>query len=318
MQASDLTRTKNLGWTDSEIEEAQPRIGRFGRRKLFSQSIEIPELSGKRLELRFVLGVLARKYHQVIGIHLGLGNPFRDQLGRKMADIAFASFFSTMQQLADMWIDSGKSADKVTDRPLDRNVEDTAPGHDDPLYSYLIRSMDYVRLNLPELTRDGTQVDPIQCFHVDTSAFDKGIETLDDMSRRFGKEVAVYWFRRLLNTPFSRHFSRCDECLKYFEYARAVRGVIKRGIYCDQCKSKGASKRNKLSRSAAHQKLIVTAATAWGNWSPTKRVKQAEWTLRAVNKVNGLDLKKAWITRNLHAIQTQQNEQERMQQHATL
>lgn len=290
---------------------------------LWSERIQLPGHDGPRPQLSFVLKVLAGNECGMIRDHLGcrtdVPSEFAELFGSLLADPSNIKMMEEymvgmMRRLADLWIDSGKSGpDKTFDNPSDRNVlysspEGTWPELDgspfiatatikDLFYGLLL---DEVRW--PEIHLDGTQSlkEVIFGFKIHGRPILNPIAEL----KRFGMKVAMYWFARLLDSPFSRHLTRCDECRRYFAYSRARRTASKRGVYCSRCGERGHVKRVESARKDELKKMIEVAAIAWNEWSFSHRhPDQRQWVVDKANKAFGTNRKRKWASQNLKEIQ---------------
>ncbi len=224
-------------------------------------------------------------------------DPLSTQLARD-------SMIATMRYLADLWIDSGKSGEgeNRVDNPSRRNVEYQPPSGatrivvkcdyfpkkkapstlsmaqfigwaGSPISEGLSISALFYRLigndaRWPEIHKDGTQT-------LKTLIFGLTVEDANpnyrDLLRQFGMKVAMYWFARLLDSPFSRLLARCDDCGTYFAYERAPRIDIKGGTHCAKCKSHGSARRMRSTRERRTNELVGFAANVWEQWKPDSR-----------------------------------------------
>ena len=205
-----------------------------------------------------------------------------------------------MREMADMWIDSGKSTtDRDVDTPADRNVEDVLPGRDYSLFRRIDRSLlrNYPRYT--EMRRDGSlQIqDAYPKFEVDRLS---GFWGLDEVMKAHGAKWAAFYFSRLLNSPDSRSISRCDHCNSYFANQRARLRTVTHGVFCSACDGKASVKRTIISRT----KRLTTAAKAWIE-SESKRTGPVppEWIAEQVNKAHGTAFGRRWVSQNLIKIQ---------------
>jgi hypothetical protein len=118
-----------------------------------------------------------------------------------------------------------------------------------------------------------------------------------------GRKWAAFYFSRLLDSPFSRHFSRCDYCKSYFAYERARFRTVKHGVFCPNCDRKGSAVRTKDSREQIRSKWYDTAAGAWIAWKPSHRNgDQREWVAKQVKKAHRLEIGRRWVSQHLTEI----------------
>ena len=232
--------------------------------------------------------------------------------------IARDSMIATMRYLADLWIDSGKSGDgeNRVDNPSRRNVEylaptgkprivlkcDYFPAKNDPSKMSLTRFIGWAGSSFseglsiaalfyqlignearwPEIHKDGTQTLKELVFGF--SAQDASLD-YRDLLHQFGMKVAMYWFARLLDSPFSRLLARCDDCGTYFAYERAPRIDIKVGTHCANCKSQGSARRMRSTRERRTTELVGFAADVWEQWKPDSRHgPRSQWIADRVNR----------------------------------
>jgi hypothetical protein len=289
-------------------------LSRFGTSPRPPQVLKVPGFDGPRPLLSFILKALSGRRYKLILQNLQFHFQFdlsalTPEMDRaivalcnhpELFDHAATSFIETMRDLADMWIDSGKSrTDPDVDTPADRNVEDVVQGRRASLFTYLnIGLFD----NYPRYTgmrRDGTQ-EVIgtwpRFWNVD---FGMGlIHALET----YGRRMAMHHFAGLLDSSDSRLIARCDSCKVYFAYERARLRTVTRGVFCQDCKTKGSVKRTQESRS----RRIETAARAIVAGQP-KRValEHRLWIAEQVNAVHGTVFGRRWVSQNWNAIQTQ-------------
>jgi hypothetical protein len=100
----------------------------------------------------------------------------------------------------------------------------------------------------------------------------------------FGTKVAMYWFAKLLDSPFSRLLARCDDCGTYFAYERAPRTDIKGGTHCRNCKGCGSAKRMNRTRDKRNDSLVRFAAEFYGQFKPNSRQPRTKWIAERVNR----------------------------------
>ena len=261
--------------------------------------------------LFFILRVLDGKHRQMVRQHLEYflrfafqaTTPELESIQRRLRDDperisnAVDGMIETMKEMADLWIDSGKSQTNAdVDTPKDRNVEDVLPGRRSSL-AWLI-----YRLHLSnhevgkEMYRDGTQkvVERFPRFNPDS------MSGLDAALKAYGVTWAAYHFSQLLDSPDSHSLSRCDHCKSYFAYERARLRTVKHGVFCQKCKASASVKRTEASRKAR----LHTAARAWIEYeSKPHRLSQREWVAAEVNKSHGTSFGIRWVSQNLTEIQ---------------
>ena len=272
---------------------------------------------GPRPQLSFVLKVLAGDDCGVTQMHLGFRPVWRvqEQAGDARALFAVSqcevlvrnSMIAMMRRLADLWIDSGKSGpNRECDNPSDRNTlyspPESAAVDIDRWFTAEARIADiFYRLlgneaQWPRIHLDGTQSlkEPMVGFTIDSSPiFDTSGEW-----ERFGAKIAMYWFARLLDSPYSRHLARCEFCREYFAYDRAPRTKRKNPVYCPRCKGRAAVGRVQDSRRKESEAHLDAAAAVWGKWKYSRAYpNERAWIAQQVNTVCGTDFKQNWVSK---------------------
>jgi hypothetical protein len=104
----------------------------------------------------------------------------------------------------------------------------------------------------------------------------------------FGKEYAMYWLFKLLNSPVAALLARCEnrKCGNYYLRRRVRKSPIKRGTYCGRCTGVGSTARTKASRERRKQTLINLAAGVWPDeWKPTREYRKlSDWVAAEMRK----------------------------------
>lgn len=261
---------------------------------------KFPEHDGPRPQLSFVLSTLSGDDCGRTKMHLSNPRPGqtleeRNITQKVLADplstrVAKDSMIAMMRELADLWIDSGKSGagQNRVDNPSRRNVEYRAPAIPIPLgssISNLFYSLIGDEVRQPQIHRDGTQSlkELVFGFTLTNCSDD---EVLRGVLRHFGAKVAMYWFAKLLDSPFSRLLTRCDDCKTYFAYERAPRTDIKGGTHCQNCKKRGSAKRMESTRAKRTAEMVSFAADVWSLWKPNSRrdSSRSKWIATQVNR----------------------------------
>jgi hypothetical protein len=234
------------------------------------------------------------------------GSPDLGRFQRRLRDdpalwrCAVEGMISAMREMADMWIDSGKSTtDWDVDTPADRNVEDVLPKRDYSLALLIYRSLLRSYSRYAEMRRDGSlQIqDAYPKFDVEKLS---GFCGLDEVMRAHGAKWAAYYFSLLLNSPDSRSISRCDHCNSYFAYQRVRLRTVTHGVFCLACDGKASVKRTVISRA----KRLDTAARAWIEWESNRHgTVQPERVAEQVNKAHGTAFGRRWVSQNATEIQ---------------
>ena len=215
-------------------------------------------------------------------------------------EAAKKGFLEEMKDLASAWINSGKSSDGC-DNAHDRHVG-MQEGLGYTLARRLITRLSNVTFSMPEvLQRDGRPAEgsDVQFFYFISRKY-RGL--LEENGDFFGRQVAVYWFRRMLDSDYSRHFSRCEFCKTFFEWERIPNMPVCKGIYCDACKVRGSHRRNVESRKERIRKIVDAAATVW-NDCPKRRLEDRErWVAERVSDDLGIAIKQNTVTHHKNAI----------------
>ena len=273
--------------------------------------------------LAFVLKTLAGDDSGMTAMHLSLPRPWQTlKMGKitkkVLADplsiqIAKNSMIAMMRYLADLWIDSGKSGEgeNRVDNPSRRNVEYRPPtptpqivlnpNEETPIddwnafpislglpISDLFYDLVGDEARWPQIHKDGTQSlkEPIFGFTLAKNPSDNPSDrfVLHLVLHGLGKKVAMYWFARLLDSPFPHLLARCDDCATYFAYERAPRTDIKGGTHCPNCKRYGSAKRMKSTRDKRIAEMVVFAADVYGKYKPNSRQSLTKWIAECVNR----------------------------------
>jgi hypothetical protein len=168
----------------------------------------------------------------------------------------------------------------------------------------------------PQIHKDGSQ-------SLKELIFGFNLETFNSAYRlachQFGTKVAMYWFARLLDSPFSHLLARCDDCGTYFAYERAPRTDIKGGTHCQNCKKCGSAKRMRLTRDKRIDGMVSFAAEFYGQFKPNSRQPLTKWIAEHVNRRTGSIKAKAgketmshypvitgrWVTQHLTEIEAE-------------
>lgn len=102
----------------------------------------------------------------------------------------------------------------------------------------------------------------------------------------------MYFFASFLDSPFSLHLARCDDCGAHFAYERARQVRVKNGVHCDGCKVSDSVKRTKSRREKFTEQLVGAAATACAGWKKSNKTPdERAWILEQVNKEFARELK---------------------------
>ena len=134
----------------------------------------------------------------------------------------------------------------------------------------------------PEIHEDGTQSLRELVFGFTAESAPSGYRVA---LHEFGMKVAMYWFAKLLDSPFSRLLTRCDDCGTYFAYERTPSREIHGGIHCTECKQHGSAKRMQFTRERRTKELVGFAADFWRQWKPnSQHGPRSKWIADRVNR----------------------------------
>lgn len=290
-------------------------LGRYGPHKTEPIFRLLPGHGGPRPALSFVLNTLAGNDGGMLRFHLSLTKNLlrtEQQTFRLIINSANkresirASMIATMRLLADLWINSGKSDLNASfDDPSTRNVEYVPEGERGPIRALFYNLIGNL-VHYPAIRSDGTQGTQESYFGMQSEDF--GWRSAGEVAVRFGDKVAMYWFARLLDSPYSRHLARCDGCAAYFAYDRAPKAAIKSGVFCRNCKGRGSAQRTRRSRAFAHLRMIDAAANAWGQWKRSSaNPSQRDWVAARVSRELRAEGKPPitpkWVSQNISAIE---------------
>ncbi len=172
-------------------------------------------------------------------------------------------FLSTLRDLVDQWLASGKSENG--DCPWERKI----PLH--TLREFIRRNPPYLGLKTPSgpLLLD---LEPLPVQKADPLVV--------------ARDAATYLFLKLLDSPARARLSRCDACKMYFVRTRTPKKdtPIYHGIFCEKHKGKGGAKRTVESRERRKQQIVGLAAEWWPKWKQTRHGQRSKWIAKEVNK----------------------------------
>ena len=197
-------------------------------------------------------------------------------------------FMHTLGDLVDRWIDSGR-CDGAEDA-WKRNLASQSK-KESPLIEVL---RDYRRRNPPgaDVRADGR----FELWMLPS------LGSTDPMQR--ARDMGIYCFIALLDSPTRERFSRCDGCSAYFVRARMPKKgwPVKRGTYCRDCEAKGSAIRTEESRSKRMAERIRWATDALLEWKPKRRFGELkDWIVNSVNArlpADQIPIKVNWVTRH--------------------
>jgi hypothetical protein len=259
----------------------------------------------QRPVLSFVLKVLAGKDSKAIQLHLAkIGGQPQFSPEKEWVE---ASMVATMRQLADMWIDSGKDASNPgVDTPSERNVEVQLLGRNGSLFEWINNDL----LNdLPKwtgMTRDGKQ--GIKDKYPEYNSNEEVPWGLKCALERFGERMAMFWFMKLLDSPYSLNLTRCDDCNGYFAYERVRKRQVKNGVSCPDCKGKASNRRNISTRERRTGEMVGLAADVWKKWKQDNRHgKRSDWVAIQVRESTKQKIVFTgnWVTRHQTEIEAE-------------
>ena len=280
-------------------------------------AIRLPGHDGPRPRLSFVLKTLAGDDSGMTRDHFEIrpdfDKPEYEDEWKRLAKIrhkalgwAEESTIAMMRQLANLWIDSGKNGDGDADTPSERNVE-YRPNDQSPSISDYFYVLEATEARYPIIRRNGTQDTKRLSFGIDLSH--SMMFGLESAARRLGEKVAMHYFARLLDSPYSRNLARCDSCRSYFAYERAPVRTIKRGVRCPNCKAKGSAVSKKAVRHQKQSAMVNAAAEVWDKWTkPNRNPDKHEWVKHQVNKACGTSIQRKWVVQHEIAISQRMEE----------
>lgn len=205
-------------------------------------------------------------------------------------------FLTTLRQLVDQWLATGREYGQDGDDPWERSVWLTTSDHPRPISDAL---GEYFRRN------------PLMPFISGDSRIDKVFEPLPGLSvLDRARDRAIYLFIQLLNSPVRECLSHCDECSEYFACERMPkRGApIRHGRFCVNCKNAGAARRVEDRRSQRTAEMVGWAADARLRWESAQRGSVEDAIIRKVNARigrNGKLITGNWVTRHTTEIEAE-------------
>lgn len=204
-----------------------------------------------------ITGVSASEWPSKVAERL---NWYQKRGTRTIGQGAEAAFFATLQQLVDLWIDSGR--DKLMEEPNKRGIVWRSP---------LSREVyDFVRSNSVPV------IEPNGDFGHKLSVPLRQKGSLTAQSR----DNAIFVFLQLLGSPHRTRLFRCDGCRFYIVRSRTPREKILRGTFCVNCKNmpKASGIRMKATEDKRTPILVGFAADLWPKWNPKKhRLPRSKW-----------------------------------------
>jgi ribosomal protein L44E len=180
---------------------------------------------------------------------------------------------STLRQLVDQWIDSGRgfvpeNADLAKERSLFKRPQH-AFALEKFISGWLARNPPKIGLLSGNLgVPGGIPEQPPIFFQINPPGLDEHLPAQPG-GMAWGVELAGYWLLRLISCPIQKRFARCsnDGCRKYFVYERALKQRYE--TYCPNCKGKGAALRVASANERKHERRIKAAARFWSRWKPS-------------------------------------------------
>lgn len=185
-----------------------------------------------------------------------------------------------LRDYVDEWLQSG--FDGEVEEPLSRSL-DKAPNAQRALYRYL------------------SEFPPTPMFARNGYYAHFGIGHLYSADRP-AENYAAFAFTSFMdpdNTWRDRLF-KCRRCGVYGLLKRKPRRLYKRGMHCEECRSKAtADTSTAKSRKQRSEKRLKETAAAWRAWKPTCRLPQKEWVTVTANRRLAVEdrITKKWVSR---------------------
>ncbi len=208
-----------------------------------------------------------------------------------------ATFLKLFRSFVDAWIDSGIDKAEI-EEPWKRTLEGVPKGESKSLHDILFEWFPRYR-PIAMIGNDG-----------ETVFFDQGPDLEGLTPEGYAREMAIYYFKQLLDCSSRYRLARCAKpsCpVPYFERRRSPRKLIKRGVYCGAHPSIGAAERTRHFRKQRTEKLLDAAAAAWQEWKPgrkkDKQTAYVAWKLRPVCKLLSIpEITVKWVSQNREEI----------------
>lgn len=220
---------------------------------------------------------------------VGLGNQLLVMTPRGVRHSTEEHFLSTLRDLVNQWLASGKSGD--VECPRERKIPIEV------LREFIRRNPPYLGLKAPNgpLTVD-----------FEPSAVEEKDPVL------IARDGALFLFLKLMDSPESARLSRCEGCHRYFvrEYMPKNGNPIKHGSFCANCKRKSKDRIKLINDKRIQRKDdLVEVAAKWSmRWEQEKP--REPWSIWVADKVNndracpyGVVITGKWVTRNKSAIE---------------
>jgi len=257
---------------------------------------------GMRVYPEFLASLLnGRRRGETIGKLAGMSVLTSDATGAAQEAMAAvgAEFLSTLRALVDQWIESGRPQREGGENPWERSVRVSTQRYPRPIIDTL---RNYHARNPPTVLlmgdgRFGVTSDPRRAWPLP--------ELKPETMLARARDFAISEFVMLLDSPSRERLFKCDGCGTYFVRLRAPKKdvPIKKGTFCEKCKSAGGARRMGDTRRDKKLEMLKVAADAWGKWRYSHRhPDQREWVAREVNKRCGTKIRRKWVSQNLQKV----------------
>lgn len=162
---------------------------------------------------------------------------------------AAAAYKSTLKDLVDEWIDSGKDPEDDLDFPARRELKQGSK-----TFGAAIR---WLETHAPRFQIIGGEIVYDFSLPYRHSAAHPSAKPLDAV-----RDAAASEFVALLHSPMKRNLAKCDGCRKYY-FRKKPRSCYKGGKYfCTECKSLGSSKETKAAADTENKEITLQIASA--------------------------------------------------------
>jgi hypothetical protein len=287
------------------------------------QSYEPWSKRGKREYPEYLAITLNEQWRKgTLGVLAGIPEPMPGcpSAPQEIRDAAGKEFLSTLRELVNQWIESGRlQLKQFGEQPWSRNVQWCSNDFPKPIAKTLLEFRDR---NPPLVVLNGDGRFAIAPMGpVGHSSWGTMLSQSID-PQQHARDKAISQFTLLLETRCPQRLFRCDECGRYFVLAREPRKIIKLGTYCSrsECRKRASAKRMESTSKGRHSALERFAAEVWEKWTPNCGSREV-WIAKQVNcrtseiKVNSgkkserkspyKPITRRWVTEHMQRIEAE-------------
>jgi hypothetical protein len=210
-----------------------------------------------------------------------------------------------LRVMMEQWLFSGKDPENTScDTPTKRNLTAVHPTFTKPLLDTLNQWKDRHPPRL-SFSNDGkvSIVYEEPQYHVEGGLYGAPKGTT------IPKDIAIFWFVRMLDSPGAHSIARCanPECsLIYFLYLRTPKGTLRNGTFCRRCAANRSAIQTKIKQDDIKELRVRLALRFWNNWTPNRRGRdKAEWIKTKMNAelAPNRQVTRKWVVQNTEYIE---------------